>query len=383
MYEKSRGSKANLGKYLRGSYNLVTGEESNEPKMRSKVLGGKDNEYITRLCCEQGELHFEDRKSLFTKNYITLREQVNDWLTQNGDTQFKKLIRAILTQVTMLPICCEDLDDSLTTFETLNDRGMPLNDADIFKVKLYKSAKEKGAEKEFDRRWSDLENHTDLFRIYMHILRAKDEKTEKEIGLRKYFDQPQRKKEVFGDWFKIMESITKINNIREKIWVMPPDIDKLWYVLASIPNGYWRYPLYVFLDKHNRSKADANQMSLSDSKKREYQTLIEDTVRYFLYKGVVHKNVNKVKDTIFKVCENIEAGRDYKSLYRKNTETEAQNFDLENIALGRYDRFVIYLASCLNPKQNNNDLCKLLASGMDIEHILPKKWHHYDGYTKD
>ena len=83
-------------------------------------------------------------------------------------------------------IKCGDLDDALTIFETINNRGMSLSDIDIFKAQLHKNAGQNS--KEFIRRWNEIENnYNDNFRIYMYILRAKDNITDKEIGLRPFF----------------------------------------------------------------------------------------------------------------------------------------------------------------------------------------------------
>ena len=51
--------------------------------------------------------------------------------------QWKNLCLTILRKCILLPIECEDLDMALTIFSTLNDRGLPLADSDIFKAQIY------------------------------------------------------------------------------------------------------------------------------------------------------------------------------------------------------------------------------------------------------
>lgn len=63
---------------------------------------------------------------------------------------------------------------------------MSLSDADIFKAKLYHNTPESGQDK-FITDWSALYNHDWLFRILMHILRAKAGDSSKETGMRAYF----------------------------------------------------------------------------------------------------------------------------------------------------------------------------------------------------
>ena len=50
----------------------------------------------------------------------------------------------------------------------------------------------------------------------------------------------------------------------------------------------------------------------------------------------------------------------------------------------RYLSGLVLLSSYLNPKQNKADFYELLVNGkFDIEHILPRAWNHYDGWTEE
>ena len=51
-------------------------------------------------------------------------------------------IYALLNQAILLPICADSQDTALTIFSTLNNRGLPLSDADIFKAKIYNNLKD-------------------------------------------------------------------------------------------------------------------------------------------------------------------------------------------------------------------------------------------------
>ena len=46
-------------------------------------------------------------------------------------------IYAVLNQAILLPITADSQDTALIIFNTLNARGLPLSDADIFKAKIY------------------------------------------------------------------------------------------------------------------------------------------------------------------------------------------------------------------------------------------------------
>ncbi|MFR5931370.1 MAG: hypothetical protein ACLUGI_12390 [Subdoligranulum sp.] len=57
----------------------------------------------------------------------------------------------------LLPIEAESQDTALRIFSTLNDRGKPLSDADIFKAQFYKYYSAKGEREVFIQKWKDLE----------------------------------------------------------------------------------------------------------------------------------------------------------------------------------------------------------------------------------
>lgn len=104
---------------------------------------------------------------------------------------WKKLCLCILKRCIVLPIECEDLESALTIFGTLNDRGMPLSDSDIFKAELYKQKQTKEEKEDFTQRWKSLEETVfdggfsldDAFRYYMHIIRGRNKDKSDEIGL--------------------------------------------------------------------------------------------------------------------------------------------------------------------------------------------------------
>ena len=76
------------------------------------------------------------------------------------------LATRILNNVILLPIEAESQDTALRIFSTLNDRGLPLADADIFKSQFYKYFSSLGRKDEFIEHWKALEETaTDIFRM--------------------------------------------------------------------------------------------------------------------------------------------------------------------------------------------------------------------------
>lgn len=106
-----------------------------------------------------------------------------------------QFIYALLNQAILLPITADTQDTALTIFSTLNDRGLPLSDADIFKAKIYNqlSVDQKSA---FIDKWKELDEQAtetnesiqQLFYYNMFYLRALEQDTNTTTpGLRKYY----------------------------------------------------------------------------------------------------------------------------------------------------------------------------------------------------
>lgn len=72
----------------------------------------------------------------------------------------------ILNNCILLPIEADNQNTALRIFSTLNDRGLPLSDADIFKAQFYKYYKQKGKKDEFINKWKDLESLCNISNYY-------------------------------------------------------------------------------------------------------------------------------------------------------------------------------------------------------------------------
>ena len=82
-------------------------------------------------------------KSKYAVNYRFFQKQINEFL-QKYPSYFSYLPTRILNNCILLPIEAESQDTALRIFSILNDRGLPLSDADIFKAQFYKYYTKKG-----------------------------------------------------------------------------------------------------------------------------------------------------------------------------------------------------------------------------------------------
>ncbi|MDU5596353.1 MAG: DUF262 domain-containing protein [Lachnospiraceae bacterium] len=344
----------------------LSSELTNNIRLNSDVIEN-DKKNLEKIILEG---RCDDENSRLYINYDMFKKKISDWKQGKTSDELNKLILTFLDNVVLLPILCETEDDALNIFETINNRGLSLSDADIFKSKLYAGI-ESSKRSEFIDEWNELYDQEDLFRILMYICRAQENDISREKGLRSYFSSKTGRLQNPGD---VMASLKKINAIIDtKTGIYN---DSLWNILENYPNQYWRYPLYVFLHKYLIWKKDG-ELYLPEEYYEEYKKLVMLTTAYYFVKGVVYNSVNTVKDTTFKVCAKIENNDDYLSEYIDNMGNNLKIFydKLKSADLGRCKRGIILLSGFLNESQSVEDFYDLiLNSNIEIEHILPRKW---------
>ena len=344
----------------------LSSELTNNIRLNSDVIEN-DKKNLEKIILEG---RCDDENSRLYINYDMFKKKISDWKQGKTSDELNKLILTFLDNVVLLPILCETEDDALNIFETINNRGLSLSDADIFKSKLYAGI-ESSKRGEFIDEWNELYDQEDLFRILMYICRAQENDISREKGLRSYFSSKTGRLQNPGD---VMASLKKINAIIDT--KTGSYNDSLWNILENYPNKYWRYPLYVFLHKYLIWKKDG-ELYLPEEYYEEYKKLVMLTTAYYFVKGVVYNSVNTVKDTTFKVCAKIENNDDYLSEYIDNMGNDLKIFydKLKSADLGRCKRGIILLSGFLNESQSVEDFYDLiLNSNIEIEHILPRKW---------
>ena len=104
-------------------------------KIDSEIATDNDKEEFVRIL-QEGNAP-KDLKSRYAVNYRFFQDRIHDFITETP-SYFPYLPIRILVKCILLPIKAESQDTALRIFSTLNDRGKPLSDSDIFKAHLYK-----------------------------------------------------------------------------------------------------------------------------------------------------------------------------------------------------------------------------------------------------
>ncbi len=318
-------------------------KETDDEKSLKKVLKYSKEEFENRekiLRDKNNNLKEKDCESRFEMNIFYFYGWFKEYHKVKSLGEFTKYL---LNNVFMLPIelsgqtQLEARNKALKIFETINNRGMNLDDADIFKARLYEKAEKIKEEKLFIESWTKLRENCDelgieiddLFRYYTHIIRGKYSITSNEINLRKFFTEKdysplivKKYKEVLSDLYDIVMILDfiKIETKRETPLA-------IWLQLIEVyTNQYPKNLLVVYLFKHKKEFMFMATLSMSSGDKTndQYQyfenvftknltNFLEAVVRYIYY----HGSTTKIKFDVYSMIRDISNDKPIESYYKE------------------------------------------------------------------
>lgn len=335
--------------------------------LTSRVVNNEGNE-ILRAILESGKTD-ENAKDNYSRNYRYFQKLFDRHSTENP-LMIYQFIYAVLNQAILLPITADTQDTALTIFSTLNDRGLPLSDADIFKAKIYNQL-EVEAKKAFIESWKDLdEQATDanesiqqLFYYNMFYYRALDQDTNTTTpGVRKYYSANKferlYKKELLDTLFIILnlwKVINKGEEIEGEAWSKNNKIKQTLDILTSYPNEFWKYPVVIYYVCYRNE----------ENFETRFARFLNKLLMELMTKYLMMPTINAVKPDILKLNSAIVASNipifEFKTVdvmqlepYIHNPNRNAVRMLLKTLAYEHQD--------------------DLLPTKWEIEHIFPQKW---------
>lgn len=364
-----------------------------EPRIWSKIFEDADKEYLELvlqydLAKLEARMHAcHDKNGQLDERKCHNKFEINilyfyDWFSRLKEHQggsLKKLIKFFLHSIHLLPIELngqtqeEASNRALVIFETLNNRGLSLEDADIFKARLYNKAGNKEEQQVFIESWKELKERTsqlrleidDIFRYYSHIVRGREKVTSNEIRLRDLFinkdyspfNTGKSYKDIVNDLFKIVDVLELISSIQYK----PTVLAKWLQLIEAYTNQYPKYALVAYFFKNVDTEEQLQDDEVLLTQTIQFLTAL---VRFVYYAGATRT----IKWEVYRIIKDIFLGIDIKPYYNKETNTE--EFDY----LGRLKYSYALLAFYLQEKHalNNYTVDKILSP--KDQYYLAKDW---------
>lgn len=348
-------------------------------KIDSVVATDKDkDEFLSIL--KTGNVN-SSQTSRYANNFRFFLKKVDDFI--NDFPKFaEKLPARILNNCILMPIEAESQDTALRIFSTLNDRGLPLSDSDIFKAQFYQYYKQKSEDDrdEFIKDWKKLEETCekifhpitgtpmdDLFTRYMYFIRAKrdNNKSSTTESLRRFYERDKysvlKQDDTFEnlkDLAQFWEDITDQNRGR-----FSEEVLKKLFILNYAPNSMWNYfiSVYYLANRTEDGKLDDE----------DFKMFLDRTIAFIWGYAIIHPGVNALRTPIFAEMLNIVnlnevTFSDFK-FDKEQTRSAILIYDFKN---GRpITKSMLALRMMLNKEQSYPKL----SQQFDIEHIYPRK----------
>lgn len=343
-------------------------------KIDSEVASDADkDEFLTIL--KSGKID-SNTKSRYAKTFRFFESKIATFINEMPMYSALFPIR-ILNNVILLPIEAESQDTALRIFSTLNDRGLPLSDADIFKSQFYKYFSDLGRKDEFIKRWKDLEELTEsifnpshgtpmdeLFTRYMYYERALEKNSQTTTqALRDFYGRDGYSLLKKEDTFRNLEALAEFWRKVDTREGFSDEVNRQFYILKYSPNGMWAYFVSVYFMVHH----DENDKLDNDSLVKFLKLVIAFTFAY----AVERPGVNALRSPVYPEMINLVEGKEI--TFAKYL------FDKESIR----DRFNNYVFSNQRPITRsmlvwwafNNEDQQLIDSDtvLEVEHIFARR----------
>ena len=325
----------------------------------------------------------KDQKSNYAKNYLFFQQKIDTFLNE-FPSYFAYLPARILGNCILLPIEAESQDTALRIFSTLNNRGLPLSDADIFKAQFYKYYSTKNQKDDFIEKWKDLEEISgkifrplngipmdELFTRYMYFIRSKQGiKSSTTEALRKFYEKGKyailKEDETLTNLKVLVDFWNDIYNQNSERF--QPSILRKLFVLNYAPNGMWTYFMSVYF-LHNKNTSD----QLEENKLDDFLNKIIGFVWGFSF---INPGVNALRTPVYGEMINVVNDRDVnfdEHKFEENTLRIAiNNFEFKN---GRPITRSMLTWWAFN---NDNQIIPTINTNFDIEHIFARKRQEND-----
>lgn len=336
----------------------------------SRVVDNEGNN-VLRDILQTGAANSELEDN-YSKNYILFQKLYDSRCMGDPGMASYDFIYALLNQAILLPISADNQDTALTIFSTLNDRGLPLSDSDIFKAKIYNHLGEAGKPAFIDE-WKSLEKEASeagesiqqLFYYYMFYLRAKEgDVSSSTPGLRKYYAGMDNQfsrlyaSSLMAD-LKTVLNLWRVINTNQDIvgetWDNNPQIRKALDILTSYPNEFWKYPVIIYYLVYREDTGFEERFLLFLRK-----LIVELASKFLLF-----PTINVVKSDIMKLNARI--------VESPHPEFTFRPVDMDALPpkIKVPHRNIVRMLLKMYAYGHQE---KLLPDNWQIEHILPQHW---------
>ena len=325
----------------------------------------KNNKISERLCPQ-----------LIEANCLYMYSWISEYTNDFGEAGLLKLMKFLLDSVYMLPIemTGQNSDEAMTRalkiYESMNNRGLSLADADIFKARLYNKASKNHEEQQFIEQWMELSSDCDelsisideVFRYYMHILRGEKNIVTGETSLRDFFIAGSNPPLDLKDYSTVMMDLSRIISILRKYKMVlnsDEDIAKWLRVIDWYTNQYPKIALVAYIYHHGNDCFD----------NKGFLRLAKAVIRYCYSVG----SSTVVKFEMYNIIRQVSQDIEFSDYF--DTSVSVEDFDYLG-ALKKGFSLLTYVIRHSDVK-TSEFMCDRLFKGAEAEYMM-NFWSEYE-----
>ena len=366
-------------------------DEFGEPDMTQLKIDSEvatDNDKDEFLNILKTGVAGKEMKSKYAYNFRFFQACIDEFLSKYP-TYFAYLPTRIMNNCILLPIEAESQDTALRIFSTLNDRGKPLSDADIFKAQFYKYFSTLGKKDEFIKQWKKLEElcerifhpisgtpMDELFTRYMYFVRAKmgivSSTTE---ALRKFYERNSyallKDENTLTDLITLAEFWEDVSN--QDTHRFSDAVLKRLFVLNYAPNGMWTYFVSVYFMQNKD-----NDGMLDDDK---FFVFLQKITGFIWTYAVSNPGVNALRTPVYAEMVNIVSNKPVEfQKYKFSADTVRSMFD--NFTFNNSRPITKAMITWWAYQDDTQPLLSL-ETVFEIEHIYARNRQEKEGTLSD
>ena len=345
-------------------------------KIDSEVATDDEKEEFLSILRTGASVKFKNSK--YAKNYRFFENKIEEFI--NKYAAFLPYLPArILNNCILMPIEADSQDTALRIFSTLNNRGLPLADADIFKAQFYRFYERQGAKNDFIDDWKELSTKTErifhpiygtpldeLFTKYMYFIRASEKnRSSTTESLRKFYEHDKYRRlltnNTISDLKRLLDFWESVHDQNEERF--SEAVLKKLYVLKYAPNGMWEYITSVYFLSHSDLEGNLDEIG--------FLGFLSKITSFIFAYAIVNPGVNALRAPIYTEMIKLIEGQqcdfiDYQ-FTREHIKRVLENYRFTNSRMVTRSLLTWYAFTFQEQVRPKN------TDGFDIEHIYAKE----------
>lgn len=352
----------------------VYSDETDEPRL---VVRKKEHDlYKFFILQDKKEYKPEvptDTEQLFIDNSSVIK----NYLSSKDQEDLKKIAKYILHNVFVVFVQTDDFASSFRLFNVLNNRGLPLSNADLLKNTLFESASTmKKDSSQIESAWLQIEemvgvNKLDKFLTLHKLSEKKDRDRVLQKGLDSFIDSLEN--DFNGDAVEM--SLMLVNSAKNYIKVTDNDFKDLSLKrriasLTHLATDEWIPPVIAFMNRITRN---------SDLTWNEFSNFVKSFEKVYMH-GWIKKQVKSQREMVcYSALVAINNGKCFTDIIEHVNQHEDNTGFLDALDQDLYEprpnqvNLIKAILLRLDLEQQDESVLKTYTGRITIEHILPQR----------